>query len=299
MLAGSLFSGIGNAELGLHWAGIDTAWSVEAEPYRRRVLKQWWPDTRVYSDVRFVDIEYDLGRVDLIVGGFPCQDTSNAGLKRGLDGKHSGLFSYFIDIVRTLQPRYVVVENVTGLRSAGMGRVVGELAALGYVGEWESIPAHTLGAPHRRDRVWIVAHLPAQTASINAVSLQQQRALADPGAYSHRRAGQYRQLPYPPWASADLDSIVDRSPLSSLAVRQPDLVRNPTEIFDGHALAAYKALCARAWATEPTVGRVVDGATTGLDPAIRMTRLRALGDSLIPHIVSFIALRIQLQLAVL
>jgi DNA (cytosine-5)-methyltransferase 1 len=96
--------------------------------------------------------------VDVLAGGFPCQDLSYAGKGAGIDGERSGLWGEYARLIRELRPRYVVVENVTALLARGMGRVLGDLAACGYDAEWDCIPAAAVGAPHRRDRVWIVAY---------------------------------------------------------------------------------------------------------------------------------------------
>lgn len=159
MNIGSLFSGIGGLEAGLSRAIPDaqTVWQVEQDEYARAVLAKHWPDTRRFEDVREVGA-HNLERVDLICGGFPCQDISVAGRGAGIDGERSGLWSEFARIIGELVPRFVIVENSPALNSRGMGRVLGDLAALGYDAIWDCIPAAAIGAPHRRDRVFIVAY---------------------------------------------------------------------------------------------------------------------------------------------
>lgn len=167
---GSLFSGIGGLELGLERGighGAHTVWQVEKDPYCQRVLARHWPHTYIHEDVR--DVGYwpaqsgkltrgNLQRVDVVCGGFPCQDISYAGLGAGLAGERSGLWHEFARIVREVGPRYVVVENVAALLVRGLGRVLGDLAACGYDAEWDCVPASAVGAPHRRDRVFVLAH---------------------------------------------------------------------------------------------------------------------------------------------
>ena len=154
---GSLFSGIGGIELGLERAGLGpVVWQAENDPYCLRVLEKHWPDVRRYTDVRQVD--ENTGRPDIICGGFPCQDLSYAGKGAGIDGARSGLWSEFIRVVRLFRPAFVVVENVPALLGRGMGRVLRDLAACGYDAEWDCIPAAAVGAPHRRDRIFIVAY---------------------------------------------------------------------------------------------------------------------------------------------
>jgi DNA (cytosine-5)-methyltransferase 1 len=157
MYVGSLFAGIGGFDLGLERAGFTTRWQVEQDPYRRAVLAARFPDAVRHADVCAVGAA-DLAPVDLICGGFPCQDLSFAGLGAGLDGERSGLWSEFARIIRELGPRYVLVENVPALLSRGFGRVLADLAACGYDAEWDCVPAAAVGAPHRRDRLWVVAY---------------------------------------------------------------------------------------------------------------------------------------------
>jgi len=153
---GSLFSGIGGLELGLERAGLGpTVWQVEADPFCRRVLAKHWPEAGRYDDVRTAR---DLAPVDIVCGGFPCQDLSYAGSGAGLDGARSGLWFEYLRIVRALRPRFVVVENVPALLTRGLGVVLGGLAESGYDAVWDCIPAQSVGAPHRRDRVFVVAY---------------------------------------------------------------------------------------------------------------------------------------------
>lgn len=154
---GSLFAGAGGLDLGLERAGLGPVlWQVEIDPDARAVLRKHWPNAELIQDVRFVK----AGRtrpVDLVCGGFPCQDVSNAGSKLGLDGARSGLWFEFARVVRELRPRVVLVENVAALLRRGIDTVLGTLAALGYDACWDCVPAAAIGAPHRRDRLFLVA----------------------------------------------------------------------------------------------------------------------------------------------
>jgi DNA (cytosine-5)-methyltransferase 1 len=158
MKFGSLFCGIGGFDLGLERAGMQCAWQVEIDPYAQKVLAKHWPDVRRHADVCTFPPEEGNWEVDVICGGFPCQDISYAGKGAGLAGARSGLWYEFARIIGDLRPRYVIVENVSALLTRGMGEVLGTLASLGYDAEWHVIPASAVGAPHRRDRVWIVAY---------------------------------------------------------------------------------------------------------------------------------------------
>ncbi len=154
---GSLFSGIGGLELGLERAGLGrVVWQVERDAWCRSVLEMHWPDAMRFDDVRTVGASA-LVPVDVICGGFPCQDLSHAGKRRGLDGERSGLWFEYARIVGELRPSIVVIENVLGLRTAGLPRVLADLAALGFDAEWTDLSAGELGAPHLRRRLFIVA----------------------------------------------------------------------------------------------------------------------------------------------
>lgn len=156
MRVGSLFSGVGGIDLGLHAAGITPAWFCDSDPYCRRILSLRWPGVPVYTDARAVGPE--LAPVDLLTAGFPCTDISVAGQRAGLSGPSSGLWTEAARIVRELRPRFVLVENVPSLLVRGMGTVLANLAASGYDTEWDCVPAAAIGAPHLRTRVWLLAY---------------------------------------------------------------------------------------------------------------------------------------------
>ena len=145
----------------------------EIEPFPRKVLAKHWPEVKQYEDVRELTgdiLARDGIAVDVITGGFPCQDISTAGKQAGIgEGTRSGLWSEIVRLISELSPRYVIVENVANLlsgpsekRGGWFGRILGDLAECGYDAEWENIPAAALGAPHRRERVWIVAYPKSQ-----------------------------------------------------------------------------------------------------------------------------------------
>lgn len=161
----SLFSGIGGLELGLERAGMTVVGQVELDPYCRRVLAKHWPEVPRHDDVRTA-ADWWLARprptVDLVAGGFPCQDVSDAGDRAGIEGQRSGLWAHFAETIRRVRPRHVLVENTPGLLARGMGRVVGDLAGLGYDAEWDCVPAAAVGAAQLRARLWILAHTRGQ-----------------------------------------------------------------------------------------------------------------------------------------
>ena len=160
-----LFAGIGGFTLGLERAGFETVAFCEIDPYAQQVLRKHWSEIPIYDDVRHLTAERlakDGIEVDVITGGFPCQDISIAGKQQGIGSKRSGLWSEVSRLIGELRPKYAIMENVTNLiagdRGRWFGRVLGDLAEIGYDSEWHCIPASELGAHHHRDRVWIVAY---------------------------------------------------------------------------------------------------------------------------------------------
>jgi DNA (cytosine-5)-methyltransferase 1 len=157
----SLFSGIGGFELGLERAGMTVVGQVEINPFGRAVLRAHWPHVPQHEDVRTaVDwwTSKERPQVDVICGGFPCQDISNAGKRAGITGARSGLWGAMLDTVRRLRPRYVLVENVSALAVRGLDTVLADLAGIGFDAEWATLRACDFGAPHNRERLFILAY---------------------------------------------------------------------------------------------------------------------------------------------
>jgi DNA (cytosine-5)-methyltransferase 1 len=165
-----LFSGIGGFSLGLErTGGFETVAFCEIEDFPRRVLKKHWPKVPIYEDVTKLTgdiLRRDGISVDVITGGFPCQDISVAGKQAGIgEETRSGLWSEIVRLISDLSPRFVIVENVAALlsgpterRGSWFGRILGDLAKCGYNAEWRVIPACYVGAWHKRARVWIFAY---------------------------------------------------------------------------------------------------------------------------------------------
>ena len=158
VLIGSLFAGIGGLDLACERAGLGrVVWQVEIDPFCRAVLAKHWPDAERFEDVRSVG-SATLAPVDVICGGFPCQDVSLAGRGAGLAGARSGLWFEYLRIVAELRPCGVLVENVGGLARRGLDTVAGGLVDLGYAVEVSRVAASDVGAPHRRIRHFILAY---------------------------------------------------------------------------------------------------------------------------------------------
>jgi DNA (cytosine-5)-methyltransferase 1 len=152
-----LFSGIGGFSLGLEQHRMETVAFCDSDAKARQVLMKHWPKVPIFDDVKTLKGAH-VGSVDLICGGFPCQDISLAGKGAGLAGERSGLWWEFHRLIKEIKPRWVIAENVSALRHRGLGEVLRSLVEIGYDAEWDCIPASAVGAPHRRDRIWIVAY---------------------------------------------------------------------------------------------------------------------------------------------
>ena len=161
MTHGSLFSGIGGFDLASEWAGFTNLFNCEWEEFPRKVLKHHFPNAEQYEDIHDFDATKYNGRIDILSGGFPCQPFSVAGKRKGSEDERH-LWPEMLRIIRACEPRWIVGENVRGLVSWSNGlvfqEVCADLEALGYSVQSFIIPACATGAPHRRDRVWIVAH---------------------------------------------------------------------------------------------------------------------------------------------
>jgi DNA (cytosine-5)-methyltransferase 1 len=152
---GSLFSGIGGFEIGAERAGIKNIWACEIEKYQRNILKNNFKSTQLYYDIK------DMQRprqVDIISGGFPCQDISIAGKGGGINGERSGLWNEMYRIIREVRPGFVIIENSPALLIRGFEKVLCDLSKIGYDAEWKCLSNKDFGYPHKRERVYIIAY---------------------------------------------------------------------------------------------------------------------------------------------
>ena len=162
-----LFSGIGGFSLGLErTGGFETVAFCEIEPFPRKVLAKHWPEVPCYDDVRTLT-RADCCCIDVITAGFPCQDISLSGRGEGISGERSGLWSEVARLVGELRPRWLLLENSPALLVRGFDVVLADLASLGYDAQWHCIPAAYAGAPHLRDRIWVVAY-PMQERGVSS-----------------------------------------------------------------------------------------------------------------------------------
>jgi DNA (cytosine-5)-methyltransferase 1 len=280
MTIGSLFSGIGGLELGLEMCGLGPVlWQCDSDPAARTVLAEHWPDAHRYDDVRGID--GTARHVDLICGGFPCQDISNAGRRAGIDGERSGLWGEFARVVRLLRPQYVFVENVAALAHRGLPRVLGDLSTLGFDAEWDVFRACDVGAPHRRERLFILAYTDRALANSDGAPRGPEAgdAIAGTGGEALRRGQAKPRRRGGDVADADRARLAvgkeqsARNELPSVERSGPAL-SNADGVTPGR-IAESRGECS-SWGVEPDVGRVAHGVSARVD------RLRLLGNAVVP-----------------
>jgi DNA (cytosine-5)-methyltransferase 1 len=266
------FSGIGGFSLAARWlGGIETVQFVEREPFCQRILAKHWPAVPIHDDI--CTFQPDPDSADIVCGGFPCQDISQAGKGAGLAGSRSGLFYELLRVVCLVGPRYIVLENVAAITYRGMDDVLGALAEAGYDAEWACIPAAAVGACHQRDRWWCVAYASHMLSHGGAGQQQGQpggRAVSESGdgdrADDPHANGQRQPQQHP----------------SSLAAReeQPAWPPAPRRLNPDW----------RSYASQPVLCRGDAGLSDGLD------RLMALGNAVVPQ-VAMVPLARVLELA--
>lgn len=287
-----LFSGIGGFSLGLErTGGFETVAFCEIEPFPRRVLAKHWPEVHCYEDVTKLTgdiLRRDGIAVDVITGGFPCQDLSLAGKKAGMgEGTRSGLWSEIVRLIGELRPRYVIVENVANLlsgpsskRGGWFGRVLGDLAECGYDAEWENIPAAAVGAPHRRERVWIVAYRGCQ-------GFHQRGGLDRPSKQGARLGGNEwngvsRCIKEEEEDLRGTQKVVADANDQGLQGRTKAGGTKSIRPWGIQLTQRCAYLSRSSWELEPAVGRVANGVPNRLD------RIAACGNAVVPQIPELI-----------
>ena len=278
-----LFSGIGGFSLGLEAAGMETVAFCEFDEHARKVLKKHWPDVPIHNDVRELDGTEYRGTVDVVCGGFPCQDLSNAGKKAGITGERSSLYREMLRIISECLPRYAIFENVSALLTGDSGRwfaqFLYDLAEIGYDAEWHCIPASELGAHHHRDRVWIIAY----PNNDGQFATKEREGTEERGDSDKARQKSAKQLEG--CGSSSFDELLADTNNKRLQRRERLRVYIAENIK--RARGAYGAASERCnggrrkgntWHVEPELGRVADGIPN------RSHRLKQLGNAVVPQI---------------
>ncbi|MFC0667042.1 DNA cytosine methyltransferase [Azotobacter chroococcum] len=258
----ALFAGAGGGILGGQLLGWRTVCAVERDAYAAQVLAQRQNDGAlpafpIWSDVCSFDGKPWRGLVDVVSGGFPCQDISAAGNGAGIDGERSGLWREMARIIGEVRPQFVFVENSPLLVRRGLAVVLGDLAELGYDARWCVMGAADVGAPHQRDRIWIVAHANRAREPQQAWGEQESRMGTCFSGESMAHANSKHAQGLEPKA-------------------QPGSHRRPAGLLD----RARSPRVEHCWPPEPSVGRVVDGLANRLD------RLKALGNGQVPRVAA-------------
>ena len=284
----ALFAGAGGGILGGKLLGWRTVCAVELEPYAASVLvarqnDKVLPPFPIWDDVQTFDGKPWRGIVDVISGGFPCQDISSAGKGAGIDGERSGMWREMARIICEVEPRFIFVENSPMLTSRGLGRVLGDLASMGFDAAWGVLGAADVGANHQRDRIWIVAKRSGQFPysqydRIRRWEQQQKSIEKENGAMANTKKlfsnginnnsgiGVEREAQF----KLGNDCGQSNVPNSDLPQREgrglsSGICQKNSEFGDS-----------RWWETEPNVGRVADGV------ASRVDRLKAIGNGQVP-----------------
>lgn len=266
----ALFAGAGGGILGGHLLGWTTVGAVEIEPYPRECLLQRQrdgilPPFPVWDDVCTFNGKPWRGLVDIISGGFPCQDISSAGKGAGITGTRSGLWKEMHRIICEVRPRYAFMENSPMLTSRGLGTVLGDLAESGYNAAWLVLGADDMGAPHVRKRIWILA-LDSNTDSVQCPECGQQ----------HKRAEEL--------AGSSMDRLEAGPEMANSSFSQRKRVDSkPLQYKSAHSRLGDSGSVGKTrhpWQTEPAVGRVADGV------AHRVDRLKAIGNGQVPLVAA-------------
>ena len=265
LTVGSLFSGIGGFDLGLERAGMKVIWQSEIDEFASKVLKKHWPDVPNLGDITKVDWT-NIERPDVICGGYPCQPFSTAGKRGGADDPRH-LWPAMFNAICLLRPRYALMENVRGHLSMGFDQVLGDLAKIGYDAEWQVIPAAAVGAPHKRDRVFIVA---------NTKSKQSNGRQPTNNNSQFRKKGLQQQIGTGNTNVADTKGSARRNSQS----------HNLQKVFEQTTKFRKSDSTSRTvsdwWEVEPNVGRVANGVSNRVD------RLKGLGNAIVPQVAELV-----------
>lgn len=291
----ALFAGAGGGILGGKLLGWNTICAVERDAYAAAVLAQRQNEGKldlfpIWSDVETFNGKPWRGLVDVVSGGFPCQDISAAGKGAGIDGKRSGLWKEMARIIREVRPKIVFVENSPMLTSRGLHRVLGDLAEMGFNAQWGVISAADVGAPHLRERIWIVAHTNSQQLQQRSTD-QPERKLPYRLCQRNKTMGNpIRIRRKPGWKNNQQHDGAKLGANGKHAGKMANAHRSRSQIWNGSKNSGIpkKQLSRREsfrrdaekskqqWAAEPNLGRVVNGV------AFRVDRIKAIGNGQVP-----------------
>jgi len=282
MTFGSLFAGIGGFDLGLERAGMECRWQVEIDAYAGSVLAKHWPGVTRWGDVRTFPVGDPCDwQVDLICAGVPCQPVSHAGKQKGASDER-WMWGEALRVVANLCPRFFVAENPIGLLNHDGGRtfhgILRAFASVGYVCEWHVIAAADVGAPHRRERVWLVAH----ADSVPCTAGQSRRAGERVSGSSSGSQGRQDQGQAGAFAGDCRADVADADGMSGPQQQCDERRRERQGDALSRSLVAVRSQADGWWSSEPSVGRVAYGVPNRVD------RLRCLGNAVVAQVAEVI-----------
>jgi len=277
-----LFAGIGGFSLGLErTGGFQTVAFCEIDKKAQLVLKKHWPGVPIYGEIKDLTserLQADEIVPDVITGGFPCQDISGAGKGKGIVGERSGLWSEMFRLIRDVRPTWAIIENVSALRSKGLTLVLQDLCSVGYCAEWHCIPASAVGAPHQRDRIWIVAYPMQQHQTQRGECSSTQSQGGGGGTEQGRSEGDAeRQRSLRGTGGDTAEDVAHPNEPRLEGWLRAGLQECPSKLSVGKGSPREEKLSDQ-WRIEPNVGRVADGVPKRVD------RLKQLGNSVVPQI---------------
>jgi len=318
LTVGSLFSGIGGIEIGFEKEGFKSEWFVEIEPYAQEVLRKRFPRTKIYEDITQVDFR-TVPKIDILTGGFPCQDISVAGKQVGIEGSRSSLWKYYAKAIRILRPKFALIENVSALTIRGLNVVLADLAKIGYDAEWYNISASAVGAFHQRERIFIIAYPNSNresdvsfnegerqgfvdevlnTNNNGQLTSEEREGIMEGSNTRQKEQNKARESKRPSYKSRKVGQFskegLQQVPDSEYRNVQESELRDKQVKEEGretsNRLSNESPDRCGWWATEPKLGRVADGIPNRVD------RIKCLGNAVVPQCAEVFAKAIKMKL---
>lgn len=289
MNVGSFFTGAGGLDLGFELEGFEVKWCIEWDPYAQAILRKKFPNAHIYGNVAEVNFT-KVQSVDIFIGGPPCQDISNAGKRVGITGSRSKYWKNYAEAIRILRPKIAIIENVSALTIRGLDVILADLAKIGYDAEWYNISASSVGAFHRRERIFIIAYpnssgqLDRQIKQHSTKRRKSPLSLSEQSSSnaSHPNNNQYGEQ-CEKSISEKINDVsnteyrnVSKSKLSDREIREESQKASNRFSYENSNGIGW-------WLSEPDVVRVADGVP------FRVDRIKCLGNAVVPQVAQVIA----------
>ena len=284
-----LFSGIGGFALAAEsiWDNLEIVGFCEIEEFSQKILKKNFPNIPIHEDIRTLNTEIIKGQIDLLTGGFPCQDISVAGEGVGIEGERSGLWSEMFRVISNLRPRFIIAENVSAITFRGLDRVLSDFAKIRYNVEWQCISASSVGAWHKRERIWIIAYPNTNSLRFRGKGESEERHQRGINALSK--------------SSSFRETIPNSSCIRSQCEKKDERLgwKRPSKPSSRDGIQLRKSSISK-----PRLGRMVDGLSYWVDepgeiPRVgknvknRTERIKGLGNSIVPQVIYQVMLKIR------